>query len=82
MSNASPTPIRTEQPSKLLRRMAAVTMAVGLAWGGVACSTTADNNEPRNPTDVNVDSDDILPPAEGAPNAPGVGMDGMNGGGY
>jgi hypothetical protein len=66
MSTVSPTSTDSARPSAIVRRIAAVTLAAGLALGGVACSTTADEDEPRNPTDVNVESDDILPPSEGS----------------
>lgn len=50
-------------------------MAGGLALGGLACSTTGNDDEPNDPADVNVDADDILPPAEGSPSGPGAEMD-------
>lgn len=50
-------------------------MAGGLALGGLACSTSGNDDEPNDPADVNVDADDILPPAEGSPSSPGMEMD-------
>lgn len=50
-------------------------MAGGLALGGLACSTSGNDDEPNDPADVNVDADDILPPAEGSPSGPGAEMD-------
>jgi hypothetical protein len=66
MSTVSSTTTDSARPSSIVRRIAAVTLAAGLALGGVACSTSADDDEPKNPTDVNVESDDILPPSQGS----------------
>lgn len=74
---------RTPGTTSLAQRIAVVALATGLAvgglaFGGLACSTNASDDEPRNPTDVNVDADDVLPPAEGSPDGPGVEVDGIN----
>ena len=66
---------RTSGTTSLVRRIAIVAMAGGLALGGLACSTSGNDDEPNDPADVNVDADDILPPAEGSPSGPGAEMD-------
>jgi hypothetical protein len=61
------------------RRIAAMALAATLALGAVACSDTDDNNkQPLNPTDVNVNQDDVLPPAQSLPGNSGVEVDGMD----
>lgn len=67
---------RTFGTTSLVRRIAIVAMAGGLAFGGLACSTTGNDDEPTDPVDVNVDADDILPPTQESPSGPGAEMDG------
>jgi hypothetical protein len=44
------------------RRLAALGLAAPLVFA-IGCSTTSDEPEPRNPTDVTVEQDGILPPS-------------------
>lgn len=68
---------RTASPRR--RRVAAVALAAGLALGAVACSDSDDTEkQPLDPTDVNVNQDDVLPPAQSLPGNSGVEVDGMD----
>jgi hypothetical protein len=85
-STSSSTAVATSAPTltaggrrwRMARHVAVAALAAGLAMGATACSTTGSGDGPRNPTDVNVDADDVLPPAEAPATGSGVEVDGMD----